>query len=361
MVARLGAMVNSADIILRSGALLKKYVRTRPRVDAAREDPHAADAAFSAPLAPALIRAFPLDATRADPLDAPANPSILPPSPRCCHGSPPHPPPPPRLVRYEHYLPDVEMAPVRNPEGGKADSFTQMHASLTHTLGELKEKSEAVATETNRAAAAAANAEIRRGKNFLRGELPKLRKVMAKKSKGLTEEEKTAREEMVDALEYAIECVKDGVTRQAPPPPPSRRGGSGAAGSGAGSSGATVDVSKLTSGQGTNMEHSEQSRAFRAEFEEAKRRQDEGLDEISKGLSVLKNLGEEMDEEVKRQAPIMDAIDDKLDSSAEELRTANGKLKRVITDMRSTRHFCIDVILIFIILGIGLYLFNTLG
>ena len=78
MVARLGAMVNSADIILRSGALLKKYVSTRPRVDAAREDPHAADAAFSAPLAPALIRAFPLDATRADPLDAPANPSILP-------------------------------------------------------------------------------------------------------------------------------------------------------------------------------------------------------------------------------------------------------------------------------------------
>ena len=122
-----------------------------------------------------------------------------------------------------------------------------------------------------------------------------------------------------------------------------------------------MDVSKLTSGQGTNMEHSEQSRAFRAEFVEAKRRQDEGLDEISKGLSVLKNLGGEMDEEVKRQAPIMDAIDDKLDSSAEELRTANGKLKRVITDMRSTRHFCIDVILIFIILGIGLYLFNTLG
>ena len=67
---------------------------------------------------------------------------------------------------------------------------------------------------------------------------------------------------------------------------------------------------------------------------------------------MLKNLGEEMDEEVKRQAPIMDAIDDKLDSSAEELRTANGKLKRVITDMRSTRHFCIDVILIFIILGV---------
>ena len=41
---------------------------------------------------------------------------------------------------------------MRNPDGGKADSFTQMHASLTHTLGELREKSESVATETNRAA-----------------------------------------------------------------------------------------------------------------------------------------------------------------------------------------------------------------
>ena len=61
---------------------------------------------------------------------------------------------------------------MRNPEGGKADSFTQMHASLTHTLGELKEKSEAVATETNRAAAAAANAEIRRGKTFSAANFP---------------------------------------------------------------------------------------------------------------------------------------------------------------------------------------------
>ena len=109
------------------------------------------------------------------------------------------------------------------------------------------------------------------------------------------------------------------------------------------------------------MEHSDASRAFRDEFEEAKARQDEGLDEIAKGLKVLKNLGGEMDEEIKKQTPILDAIDNKLDSTNIELRTANGKLKHVITQMRSTRHFCIDVILIFIILGIGLYLYNTLG
>ena len=68
-----------------------------------------------------------------------------------------------------------------------------------------------------------------------------------------------------------------------------------------------------------------------------------------------------MDEEIKRQTPIMDVIDDKLDNTSAELATANGKLKKVITTMRSTRHFCVDVILIFIILGIGMYLFSSLN
>ena len=75
------------------------------------------------------------------------------------------------------------------------------------------------------------------------------------------------------------------------------------------------------------MEHSKDSRAFRDEFEDAKQRQDQGLDEISKGLSVLKNLGGEMDDEIKRQTPILDVIDEKLDSTTAEMRTANGKLE----------------------------------
>ena len=111
----------------------------------------------------------------------------------------------------------------------------------------------------------------------------------------------------------------------------------------------------------TDMSHTDESRAFRQEFEDTKKKQDKGLDEISKGLRVLRNLGGEMDDEVKRQAPVMDAIENKMDSTSSELRTANGKLKKVITQMRSTRHFCIDVILIFIVLGIALYLYNQFG
>jgi SYP7 family syntaxin len=248
--------------------------------------------------------------------------------------------------------------------GGKTDGFTQMFASMRRHLDDLNEKSEGAKSETNRAALAAINAEIRRGKNFLRGELPKLRKAMAKRAKGLSEEDKRSREESVDQMEYDVERVPDGVNRSAPVAPGRRPVGGGAGGSGgagAGGSGVSVDVSNLDQAAGQNMEHSEQSRAFRAEFEASKRKQDEGLDEISKGLGVLKNLTGEMDEEIKRQTPIMDVIDDKLDNTSAELATANGKLKKVITTMRSTRHFCVDVILIFIILGIGMYLFSSLN
>ena len=50
-----------------------------------------------------------------------------------------------------------------------------------------------------------------------------------------------------------------------------------------------------------------------------------------------------------------------MDTVTAEMRTANGRLKSIITSMRSTRHFCIDVTLIFIILGVALYLANSFG
>ena len=84
---------------------------------------------------------------------------------------------------------------------------------------------------------ATANAEIRRGKNFLRGELPKLRKMMDKKMKGLTDEEKDERVSQVDNFEYQIECVPDGVNK-APPAPPKPRAGGGRIRAGSGLPGA---------------------------------------------------------------------------------------------------------------------------
>lgn len=270
------------------------------------------------------------------------------------------------LKKYQHYLPDEEMAPL-GPKGEKVDQYASLFYSLRHNLRDIQEKAESIKEETNRAALATANAEIRRSKNFLRGELPKLRKFAAKGAKKLTEKERANREDDMNDFEYQIECVPDGVTRNVPPPPPRTTVGDGASGSGArgakNKKGITVDEAAISAAMdgATDMSHTDESRAFRQEFEDKKKQQDKGLDEISKGLRVLRNLGGEMDDEVKRQAPVMDAIENKMDSTSAELRTANGKLKKVITQMRSTRHFCIDVILIFIILGISLYLYNQFG
>ena len=271
------------------------------------------------------------------------------------------------LKKYAHYLPDEEMAPL-GPNGAKADQFSSFFYSLKHNLKDVTEKADSIKDESNRAALATANAEIRRSKNFLRGELPKLRKLLAKAVKKTSAEEKATKEDEVNDFEYQIECVPDGVTRQVPPPPPRAKVGSdGASGSGAGGKknkkNIALDENALNEaiGDAENMESTEESAAFRAEFEARKKQQDKGLDEISKGLRVLRHLGGEMDDEVKRQAPVMDAIENKMDSTSAELRTANGKLKKIVTQMRSTRHFCIDVILIFIILGISLYLYNQFG
>ena len=227
---------------------------------------------------------------------------------------------------------------------------------MNNQLEDLMERAEEAKKEKNRAAIATANAEIRRGKNYLREELPKLRKLMSKKSKGVTDEMRAEREQEVADFEYKIECVPDGVTKAPPPPPPRlSEGGGGAARH------VTLDMASMAENPTFNMEHTEESRAFNKEFEKSKKIQDEGLDEISKGLRVLKNLGGEMDEEIKRQEPIMDTIDTNMDTVTAEMRTANGRLKSIITSMRSTRHFCIDVTLIFIILGVALYLANSFG
>ena len=83
------------------------------------------------------------------------------------------------------------------------------------------------------------------------------------------------------------------------------------------------------------------------------------MDVISRGLGVLKDIGGEMQEEMRRQQPITDAIEDKLDSVNADMRTANSRLKEAVTKIRSTRKFCMDAILILIILGVSLTIYKT--
>ncbi|XWS73721.1 hypothetical protein CRYUN_Cryun02cG0152700 [Craigia yunnanensis] len=82
---------------------------------------------------------------------------------------------------------------------------------------------------------------------------------------------------------------------------------------------------------------------------------DEGLDIISEGLDTLKNIALDMNEEIDRQVPLMDEIDTKATS---DIQRTNVRLKKTVTQIRSSRNFCIDIILLCVILGIASYLYK---
>ncbi|XP_059653276.1 syntaxin-71-like [Cornus florida] len=91
-----------------------------------------------------------------------------------------------------------------------------------------------------------------------------------------------------------------------------------------------------------------------------KMKQDQGLDVIAEGLDTLKSMAQDMNEEMDKQVPLMDEIDTKVDRATSNLKNTNARLKDTVNQLRSSRNFCIDIILLCIILGIAAYLYNVL-
>lgn len=65
----------------------------------------------------------------------------------------------------------------------------------------------------------------------------------------------------------------------------------------------------------------------------AKLRQDKALDNIEKGLVVLKGLGEAMGENLNQQDVLLTEIDSKMDIAHKGLKTNNMKLKGLVTQV----------------------------
>lgn len=250
--------------------------------------------------------------------------------------------------KYDRYDADKH----RNDAGG-GDPFSRLYVVVDAEIDAAVEKSEKAAREKNRAAAVTLNADVRRTKARLMEEVIKLQKLAIKKVKGLSPEEMALRSDLVAALPHRIQSIPDG-------------GSSGAADQNGGWSGGNArpgikfDSSAETFDEGY-FQTSEESEQFRGEYEMRRIKQDEGLNIISEGLDTLKNLAEDMNEELDRQVPLMDEIDSKVDKANAELRKTNVRLKETVNQFRSTRNFTIDIILICIILGIAAYLYNILS
>uniref|UniRef100_A0A0E0B1Y4 t-SNARE coiled-coil homology domain-containing protein n=1 Tax=Oryza glumipatula TaxID=40148 RepID=A0A0E0B1Y4_9ORYZ len=250
--------------------------------------------------------------------------------------------------KYDKYDADKH----RNGAAG-GDPFSRLYAAVDANIDAAIERSERAATETNRAAAVALNADVRRTKARLTEEVAKLRKLAAKKVKGLSPEEAALRGDMVLALPDRIQSIPDG-----------------------GGGGGNVRPGIKFDSSAENLDEAyfqttEESEEFRREYEMRRTKQaslclsmesnDEGLEFISEGLDTLKSLAEDMNEELNRQMPMMDEIDNKVDKSNADLRKTNVRLKETVNQFRSTRNFMIDLILICIILGIAAYLYDILN
>ncbi|KAM0904529.1 hypothetical protein ACQ4PT_017975 [Festuca glaucescens] len=253
--------------------------------------------------------------------------------------------------KYDKY--DVEKLNGANVAG--EDPFARLYGSVDAEISQCEEKAEAAKQEKSRAAVVAINAEIRRTKaKLIEEDMPKLMRLAVKKVKGLTKEELTTRSELVSALPDRIQSIPDGSATAA-----KSNGGWGASGSRPGG-GIKFDSTSDGKFDDEYFKGTEESNKFRQEYEMRKMKQDAGLDAIGEGLETLRNMAADMNEELDRQVPLMDEMDDKVDRANADLKNTNVRLKQTILQMRSSRNFCIDIVLLCVILGIAAYLYNVL-
>ncbi|KAF1897805.1 hypothetical protein Lal_00032565 [Lupinus albus] len=247
--------------------------------------------------------------------------------------------------KYDKY--DLQKNKDSNFSGD--DAFARLYAAVDSDIDAALQKAETASKDKGKASAVAINAEIRRTKARLLEEVPKLQRLAIKKVKGLSSQEFAARNDLVLALPERILAIPDGT-----PAVPKQTGGWAASAS-------RPEIKFDSDGRFDDeyFQQSEESSQFRQEYEMRKIRQ-ASLDVIAEGLDTLKNMALDMNEELDKQVPLMDEIDTKVDKASSDLKNTNVRLKHTVNQLRSSRNFCIDIVLLIIILGIAAYLYNVL-
>ncbi|KAL3676689.1 hypothetical protein R1sor_026637 [Riccia sorocarpa] len=236
----------------------------------------------------------------------------------------------------------------------KNDRFMQLYTSLQADIEAALEKSNDASIEKNRAVVATLNAEVRRAKNTMREQFPKLTKYAGKKVKGVAPADLAVRPEMVAALTAKIDAIPDGVV--APSKPIKGKKGKIA------TPAENIKIDAMTpdeimrSGQ---SQRSEESSAFSQEADQRKTKQDENLEVISEGLTTLGNMAHDLDEELERQSALVEEIDSKVDKAQTELRSTNARLRETLIKLRSNRNFVVDIVLLIVVMSIAAALYKS--
>jgi len=86
---------------------------------------------------------------------------------------------------------------------------------------------------------------------------------------------------------------------------------------------------------------------------------DEKLDHVSRGVANLKGMAEEMGKEIEMQGMMIDQVTNRVEEANAKLINLNKRLKKTLEGFRKADRFCIDLILLVIILALGGYLYNS--
>lgn len=225
------------------------------------------------------------------------------------------------------------------------------------------QKSGEVNTEKNRALRAALNAELRKEKALLMEELPELARLVRSGGK-ITAEVEAERLERLEEAQQAVEDLGDGNNQNGGSLRPQRDVsalGAGPSTSYSRDRPIVLDASTLSAGNAAVYQHTAVTDQFVRDVNVSQSRQDIALDNIERGLSTLKDLGGAMNEELERHDILIDEVGVKMDTVTKELQTNNMKLHGLVTQVRSSRRFFIDIILLCVVLALGLYIYTMLS
>ncbi|GFR50199.1 hypothetical protein Agub_g12367 [Astrephomene gubernaculifera] len=252
------------------------------------------------------------------------------------------------LKKYERYD-----APIKTRHGKTDDPFMEEYEEVESELEKLLEAASEVALEQNRAIVAAKNAEIRRAKNVLLTEAVQALEKKVKKGRGVNKQIIADRQSKIKELIERIYAVPDGMSMAANRRP-ARTYVKGKKGEGVYING---QLDSNPANQDGYYAHTESTQKFEKEWEETKKQQDKKLDMIEQGVGELGDMARNIGEEFDRQAPMIDDIEQQMDKVTSHLKTNNAKLKGMVDKMRSSRNFCVDIILITVLLAIGAYIY----
>ena len=237
------------------------------------------------------------------------------------------------------------------------DPFGVLCGQIKSDIEALKQKADDIEDmASNKAACAALHAELRRGKNsLLTVEIPRLDKLGSKRIKGMTREALLSRQTQIKELIEDIKSIPDGIGKNM------KKFSMQQSQAALSSLELThISLDDFTDGkyEGKSYEQTDQSRAFREEYELRKAKQDNQLDVIERGLSELQSIGNDISSELDRQQPLIQEMETKVDASRQTVSSQNVRMKEVLTKIRSSRNFCMDMVLMSILLGVGAYIYS---